>query len=142
MQSKVFELTEHHPIVVPARLISSLSRTKECDKEETSQFEVQMVSFIENELYFFKVAFKIHSYNSLIEYDYRYILQFYSDVIQNKTQQPLDTDVLFSLELYCRGSIQKTVDWIYDEHRCSPKAMANLLVNALPENLKPLLKSF
>ncbi len=98
--------------------------------------------FIQEEIVFFKAAFKTQSYNSLIEYDYRYILNFYTKIIEEKTNKPLTDDVAFALELYCKGSIYKTVEWVEKENKPSPAEMANLLVCALPPILKDLMLNF
>ncbi len=98
--------------------------------------------FIQEELVFFKAAFKTQDYNSLVEYDYRYILHFYTDIIVNKTQKDLESDVAFALELYCKGSIFQTIEWVKNENRTTPTEMANLLICALPPILKDLLLEF
>lgn len=50
------------------------------------------------------------SYNSLIEYDYRYILNFYTQIISTKINALLASDITFALELYCKGSIYQTIE--------------------------------
>lgn len=97
---------------------------------------------IQEELVFFKAAFKTQDYNSLVEYDYRYILHFYTDIIVNKTQKDLESDVTFALELYCKGSIFQTIEWVKNENRTTPTEMATLLICALPPILKDLLSEF
>lgn len=98
--------------------------------------------FIESERAFFKAAFKSDDCNSLIEYDYQYILKFYTSIIERKTGAPLCEDLRLPLELYCRGSIHQTVLWVSNENRPSPKRMAELLQAALPTCLEPLLIQF
>ncbi len=99
-------------------------------------------SFVEQELLFFRVAFQTQSCQSLIEYDYRYIYQFYEELIGRKTKAPLTPEIAFSLELYCRGSIVQTVSWVNQKNRPKPKEMALLLEQALPQNLRDLLLNF
>ncbi len=98
--------------------------------------------FIQQECDFFRVAFTSRSYQSLIEYDYRYILQFYTKIIMKKTKLPLSKEVSFALELYCRGSVAQTVAWVNLETRASPKEMACLLEASLPCCLRDLLMVF
>ncbi|SHJ81493.1 TetR/AcrR family transcriptional regulator C-terminal domain-containing protein [Hespellia stercorisuis] len=98
--------------------------------------------FIKSEKYFFKAAFQSKDYNSLMEYDYQYILNFYTEVIEKKTGKPLEEDVRFLLEMYCRGSISMTANWAIHETEETPEEMARLLVEALPMKLQELLIEF
>ena len=41
-------------------------------------------------------------------------------------------NLLFPLQLYCRGSIDMTVEWIFAPKERTPEQMAALLVSALP----------
>ena len=61
--------------------------------------------FIQAEADFFACAFGSDDANSLMRYDYDYIYRFYSDIITRKTHRPLEPDIAFLLEMYCRGSI-------------------------------------
>ncbi len=112
------------------------------EKNTLAQALENKFQFIEREERFFQVAFQMDSFQSLIEYDYRYILQFYTDIIIHKTKTHLSPELQFSLELYCRGSISQTVGWIKQKNRPTPKEMAELLQGALPNNLRDLLISF
>lgn len=95
--------------------------------------------FILNEKHFFAQAFQSRDCNSVLHYDYESILQFYTDIIVKKTGAPLSQDVRFLLEMYCRGSIDMTVQWATTGMTLSPERMAGLLVDALPDKLRELL---
>ncbi len=112
------------------------------EKNTLRQALEKKFQFIEKEQIFFQAAFQTSSYQSLIEYDYRYILEFYSRLIYHKTKIPLTPEIIFSLELYCRGSIAQTVAWVKQKNRPSPTEMALLLEQALPLNLRDLLLVF
>lgn len=112
------------------------------DKHTLEQMLAQKFEFISGELTFFKVAFKSQSYDSLVEYDYRYILKFYQDIIKKKIGGEIPSDIAFSLELYCKGSIDKTVQWVMDDRRVAPEEIAKLLALALPATLKEWLLDF
>ena len=68
--------------------------------------------FIQKERVFFAGAFRSDDHNSLREHDYE--------------------NILFPLRLYCRGSIDMTVEWIFAPKERTPEQMAALLVSALP----------
>lgn len=94
--------------------------------------------YIEEERLFFAAAFRSDDQNSLKEYDYELILQFYTRLITEKTKQPPDKDTQFLLEMYCRGSIAMTVKWVLGGMKESPSWLAGHLVDGLPSPLKEL----
>ncbi len=91
--------------------------------------------FIKKESVFFVQAFKSRDKNCLEEYDYNYILEFYKNKFKENGVNITD-DILFSLELYCHGSIRMTIEWCNSGMKQTPEQMAKMLVLAIPENLK------
>ena len=69
-------------------------------------------AFIEQEHAFFKEAFKSNDYNNLIHYDFCCIYDFYKNYIYKNTGKTLSSDIDFLLNMYCRGSVDMTVDWV------------------------------
>lgn len=96
--------------------------------------------FIRNEKVFFTEAFRSDDYNSLKEHDFELILQFYTDLISRKTNQPLSGELQFLLEMYCRGSVYMTGKWILGGMKKSPEEMAGALVDAVPMKLGAVLE--
>jgi len=96
-------------------------------------------NFIQNEKVFFKQAFKSTDYNSVVQYDYNYILNFYTDMIAHKTGKVLSPEITFILKLYCHGSIAMTVEWSNQGMKESSESMADNLIHALPRDLEKLL---
>ena len=96
--------------------------------------------FIQAEQSFFACAFGSNDANSLMAYDYEYIYQFYSKIITKKTRSPLEDDVAFLLEMYCRASIYMTADWAVNGMKRSPEQMVELLIEAMPRRLELLLR--
>lgn len=103
---------------------------------------VMKFTFLQKEKAFFTQAFKSDDVNSLKEYDYQCILQFYTDKIENKLKHKMDRQTAFTLKMYCAGSITMTVDWVNKGMKTSPEEMADLLVGALPHSLEELLCEF
>lgn len=95
--------------------------------------------FIKEEQVFFAAAFQSEDYNCLVAYDYQCILRFYQNIIEKKTKKPLSADILFLLEMYCRGSIDMTAQWAKRNMDLPPVKMADLLIQALPLPLEELL---
>ena len=100
----------------------------------TKKFE-----FIRGERVFFTCAFGSNVYNSLLKYDYDYILNFYKNILQRKQGRSLEPDVDFLLQMYCHGSIRMTVEWVRTGMKLEPEELAGLLIEALPEKLNKLL---
>lgn len=94
--------------------------------------------YILQEQIFFAAAFRSDDKNSLKEHDFELILQFYADLIRLKTGKKPTEEILFQLELYCRGSIYMTVEWVLSANKCSPSRMARLLTDAMPCKLSSL----
>ncbi len=96
--------------------------------------------FIQAEADFFACAFGSDDANSLMRYDYDYIYRFYSDIITRKTHRPLEPDIAFLLEMYCRGSIEMTARWVMRGMELQPEKMVELLIEAMPSRLESLLR--
>lgn len=92
--------------------------------------------FIKKEATFFNSAFHSETQNSLIEHDIAQIIKFYSELLERKNHSTIPKEIKFSLEIYCIGSVYKTVNWLKYGLKETPRELANLLVNSLPQNLK------
>ncbi|MEI3327292.1 MAG: TetR/AcrR family transcriptional regulator C-terminal domain-containing protein [Thomasclavelia sp.] len=95
--------------------------------------------FIQNEHSFFKEAFKSNDYNNLINYDFSCIYSFYKKIIERNLGHQVDKDIDFLLQMYCKGSIDMTVDWILNDMPISIKEIVILLIEALPKKLEPFI---
>ena len=94
--------------------------------------------FIEEELVFFKQAFKSNDYNSLVQYDYQCIYLFYKEMISKRNLE-LTPELDFLLQMYCHGSIDMTIQWINLGRPISIDQMTDLLIEAIPTRLKEIL---
>ena len=99
---------------------------------------IKKFQFIQNEKRFFTSAFQSRDYNSLMQYDYECILEFYTNIIKEKTGKSPNREIVFLLEMYCRGSIDMTVEWVRKNMNMEPEAIANLMILALPRPLEEL----
>lgn len=95
--------------------------------------------FIENEHSFFKEAFKANDYNNLINYDYYCIYEFYKEIIENNLNHQIDKELDFLLKMYCKGSIDMTVDWVLNNMPIETDSIVVLLIEALPKRLEPFI---
>ena len=63
------------------------------------------------------------------------ILQFYDHLLARRISKPLDDELQFQLEMYCRGSVYMTVKWVLGGMKDSPRQMSDKLVDAMPPRL-------
>lgn len=97
-------------------------------------------TFIKEEKVFFKAAFKNDEQNNLREHDFRLILAFYTERIEEKTGRKIPENLRFQLEMYCQGSIYMTVQWLLGNAKLAPEILAKQLVDAMPEELGKVFK--
>ena len=93
-------------------------------------------AFIEQEHAFFKEAFKSNDYNNLIHYDFCCIYDFYKKFIYKKTGKDLSKDIDFLLNMYCRGSVDMTVDWVLNDMPIKKEEIVQYLMDAIPSKLE------
>ena len=85
----------------------------------------QKFEFILNEKAFFTEAFRSDDYNSVKEHDFA-----------RKTSRPLEEEMEFLLEMYCRGSVYMTEKWVLGGMKDTPRRMSDKLVEAMPPKLE------
>lgn len=95
-------------------------------------------TIIKKEHGFFKEAFKFNDYNSLVTYDYKQIYKFYCTKIE-KQNHSLNEELDFLLQMYCRGSIDMTVEWVLNDMPISIEKITTLLIESLPKKLEPFI---
>ena len=66
---------------------------------------VKKFTYIQEEQTFFAAAFRYDSQNSLREHDFELILDFYENLIREKTGRKPEENVHYLLEMYCQSSI-------------------------------------
>ena len=73
--------------------------------------------------------------NSLRQHDFELILQFYENLIREKTGKVPGENVHYLLEMYCQSSIYMTVKWVTGGVTCTPEELASIIVDGMPEKL-------
>ena len=107
-----------------------------CSLQEALQLKF---AFINSEHSFFKEAFKSNDYNNLVNYDFNCIYEFYKGIIEKNLDHSVDDDLDFLLKMYCKGSIDMTVDWVLNDMPISIEKIVSLLIEALPKRLEPFI---
>lgn len=100
---------------------------------------VKKFTYIREEQIFFATAFRYDEQNSLRQHDFELILQFYENLIYEKTGRAPQENMHYMLEMYCQSSIYMTVKWVTDELICTPEELAAIIVDGMPGKVAELL---
>lgn len=92
-------------------------------------------TYIQEEQTFFKAAFCYDEQNSLRQHDFELILDFYENMIYEKTGKVSKGNIHWLLEMYCQSSIYMTIKWVMGGLTCTPEELARLLVDGMPAKL-------
>ena len=92
-------------------------------------------TYIQEEQDFFSAAFRYDEQNSLREHDFELILEFYENLIYEKTGRRPDKHIHWLLEMYCQSSIYMTIKWVTGGLHCSPEELAAILVDGMPPKI-------
>ena len=96
---------------------------------------VNKFHYIEEEKLFFKAAFRNDDQNCLRDHDFQLILEFYENLICEKSGKKAGENIHYLLEMYCQSSIYMTVRWVTGELTCTPEGLAAALVDGMPGKL-------
>ena len=100
---------------------------------------VKKFTYIREEQIFFATAFRYDEQNSLRQHDFELILQFYENLIYEKTGRVPKENMHYMLEMYCQSSIYMTVKWVTGELICTPEELASIIVDGMPGKVAELL---
>lgn len=100
---------------------------------------VKKFTYIREEQIFFATAFRYDEQNSLRQHDFELILQFYENLIYEKTGRVPQENMHYMLEMYCQSSIYMTVKWVTGEIICTPEELASIIVDGMPGKVAELL---
>lgn len=99
---------------------------------------IKKFEFIKSQKNFFTEAFLHDTNNYLIDYDYNCIYNFYLNIIKKKTTE-FNEDLDFLLKMYCKGSIDMTIEWVKMGMVQDINKIVDLLIESLPARLKVFL---
>ena len=87
---------------------------------------------------FYKRAYEDHSQSPMWSYMLEYFVKRYTDIAREKTGKTLDTQTLYSIRLYCYGTLGMTREWLLKDNLTSAEAVVTMMFNAMPESLKKI----
>jgi len=92
---------------------------------------------MKNEILFFRRAFEDNSQNALWEYMYEYFVKEYTDAAKRKLgTDTLDTQLLFSIRMYCYGGIGMSREWILEDNVTSAETVISMMFNSMPRCMR------
>ncbi len=87
---------------------------------------------------FFKRAFEDNSQSPMWAYMHAYFVKRYADIAREKTGDVLDTQTVFSIRLYCYGTIGMTKEWLMKDNITPAETIVKMMFNSMPERLKTM----
>ena len=94
---------------------------------------------MKQDILFYKRAYEDTSQNALWQYMLEYFVTAYSELAKKMTtSDTLNTELLFSIRLYCYGSVGMTKEWVLRDNITSAETLVRMMFNSMPEQLKKI----
>ncbi len=88
---------------------------------------------------FYKNAYEDTSQTPLWQYMLEYFVQRYSNEAKKILgTDTLDTQVIYSIRLYCYGAVGMTREWLMTDNITPAKTIVEMMFNSMPENMKAI----
>ena len=92
---------------------------------------------MKKDLIFYKRAYEDHSQTPMWQYMLEYFVEKYTQIAKEKLgKDTLDTQVLYSIRLYCYGTLGMTREWVLNDNITPARTAAHMMFEAMPECLK------
>lgn len=86
---------------------------------------------------FYKQAFEDSSQNALWQYIHEYFTDRYAQEAKKLLGvNVLDTQTLFSIRLYCFGTVGMTREWLLKDNITPAETMVEMMFRSMPEHLR------
>lgn len=87
---------------------------------------------------FYKRAYEDNSQSPMWSYMHEYFVKRYTDIARAKAGDDLNTQLLFSIRLYCYGTLGMTREWLLKDNITPADVIVRMMFNSMPEQLKTL----
>lgn len=95
---------------------------------------------MKNDILFYKRAYEDNSPQALWQYMLEYFAEAYTAVVKNTLQtDTLDTQLSYSIRLYCYGAVGMAREWILTDNVTSAETAVRMMFASMPENLRAIL---
>lgn len=97
---------------------------------------------MKNDMLFYKRAYEDTSQNALWQYMLEYFVQKYTTLTKEMTgEETLDTQLLFSIRLYCYGAVGMTKEWVLNDNLTSAETVVTMMFQSMPPKLQDIFFS-
>lgn len=88
---------------------------------------------------FYKRAYEDSSQNPLLKYMLEYFVDRYSAAARSiLNTNTLDTQILYSIKLYCYGCVGMTREWLMNDNITPAEIIVEMMFNSMPENIRTI----
>lgn len=88
---------------------------------------------------FYKRAFEDSSQNALWQYIHEYFTERYiQEAKELLGRDTLDTQMLFSIRLYCFGTVGMTREWLLSDNITPAETVVQMMFASMPENIRSI----
>ena len=88
---------------------------------------------------FYKRAYEDNSQTPMWQYMLEYFVERYAQMAkQNLDTDTLDTQILYSIRLYCYGTLGMTREWVLTDNITPARTAAQMMLESMPETLKQI----
>ncbi len=110
-------------------------RTDIIDSKDAAAAMKQM----KNDMLFYKRAYEDTSQNALWQYMLEYFVQKYTLLAKETSgKEVLDTELLFSIRLYCYGAVGMTKEWVLQDNLTSAETVVSMMLRSMPQNMRDI----
>ncbi len=86
---------------------------------------------------FYKRAYEDNSQNPLWQYMHEYFADRYSaEAMKILDTERLDTQILYSIRLYCYGCVGMTREWLMNDNITPAETIVEMMFHSMPENIR------
>ncbi len=94
---------------------------------------------MKNDMLFYKRAYEDTSQNALWQYMLEYFVQKYTVLAKEISgEETLDTQILFSIRLYCYGAVGMTKEWVLKDNMTSAETVVTMMFRSMPPKLQEI----
>ena len=91
------------------------------------------------EFIFYKRAYDDVSQNALWQYMLEYFVKRYEQIAKEKLHTDiLDTQLKYSIRLYCYGTVGMTKEWLLNDNTTSAETVVQMMFASMPEHMKEI----
>lgn len=115
-----------------------------CDAYKTDVVDIksstEAMERMRSDYLFYRRAFEDNSQNPFWKYLVEYFVKRYEEEAKKKLNTDiLDTQLIYSIRLYCYGSVGMTREWLLDDNNCDASTIVKMMFKSMPENMLFLL---